>query len=159
MQFSGNSVTHFDTEGEVNENVCCLIRTPPPPPTFSVTNIDVINKIKKLKIKKSPGICQITYDMLKKHPTSYIPNFILLINTIFKFSYFPFYWKTVLIVPILKTSKHPDEAIAQLNLINSLSKLTEVSIARQFNDHIQANNIISPIQFWFRKGLFVTHPF
>lgn len=66
---------------------------------------------------------------------------------------------TVLIASILKSSKPSNDptSYCPISLLKSLSKLTEAFIARQLNDHIQTNNIISPIQFGFRAGRSVPH--
>lgn len=96
--------------------------------------------------------------MIKKLPLSYIPKLTLLINNIIKFSYFPFYRKTALTAPIIKSHKLPDNPTSYrpISLLSSLSKLTKAFTAWQLNDHIHINNIISPVQFGFRVGLSAT---
>lgn len=131
----------------------------PPPPTFFIINLDVINEIKRLKNKKSPGVSTLINKILKNLPNSYIPRITLLINSLFKFSYFPLYWKTALIAPILNSKKPPKNPIScrLISLLNSFSKLAEAFIAQHLNDHIDNNQIITPDQFGFRKGPSAPH--
>ena len=44
-----------------------------------------------------------------------------------------------------------------ISLLDSLSKLAEVFIARQLDNFIEENNIITPEQFGFRKNLSAPH--
>ena len=97
--------------------------------------------------------------MLKNLFISYIPKLTLLFNSIFKFNYFPIYWKTAIIAPDLKPKKPPDQVSSYkpISLLNSLSKFAEVFIARQPDAFIEENNIITPEQLGFRKNISASH--
>lgn len=137
-----------------------ILLTPPcPPPDISISSADVIKEINSLKNHKAPGISGITNETLKNLPPGYIPKITLLINSILNLCYFPHYWKTALIAPIHKPNKPPEipSSYRPISLLNSLSKLTEAFIARQIDEHIQNNNVITPTQFGFQSGLSAPH--
>ena len=159
LQFQGNAIANADLEKRVNDEVRHFLRAEFEPPTFRIARADVYNEIKKLKNRKAPGISGITNEALKNLPTCYIPKITLLINSIFKFNYFPFYWKTAIICPILKPRKPPNltSSYRPISLLDSLSKLVEVFIARQINAHIEEHNLLMPEQFGFRKNLSAPH--
>ena len=139
-QFQGNNIVDHDTEREVNDTVRRFLREEIPPLLENpVSHADVIQEIKNLPNKKAPGVSGITNEILKNLPISYIPKLTLLFNSIFKFNYFPNYWKTAIIAPILKPKKPPDQASSYrpISLLDSLSKLAEVFIARQLDNFIE----------------------
>ena len=70
---------------------------------------------------------------LRTYPYPILQNSPFLFNSIFKFNYFPHYWKNAIIAPILKPKKLADQASSYrtISLLDSLSKLAEVFIARQ----------------------------
>ncbi|GFW45565.1 RNA-directed DNA polymerase from mobile element jockey [Trichonephila clavipes] len=68
---------------------------------------EIINYIKKIKIKKSPGRDGITNKMIKNLPLITVFKITNIINNMFKLRSFPNAWKTAVIIPILKPGKNP----------------------------------------------------
>ncbi|GFW65476.1 RNA-directed DNA polymerase from mobile element jockey [Trichonephila clavipes] len=66
---------------------------------------EIINYIKKIKIKKSPGRDGITNKMIKNLPLITVFKITNIINNMFKLRSFPNSWKTAVIIPILKPGK------------------------------------------------------
>lgn len=91
-------------------------------------------QLRSLK-KKKTGISAISNEIIKNLSLSYIPKIVLLFNNIFKFSYFPIYWKTVIPTSILKSSKPSvlPTSYHFIFLLNSIRKLTEVYKLSKFS--------------------------
>lgn len=118
-----------------------------------VTPIHIQNIIKKMKIKKSPGIDKLNNMCLKALPKKGIIFLTGLINACFKLNYFPKMWKKSKIVPIKKPKKPPDipTSYRPISLLSSVSKVLEKVIKEKLTDFIESNNILPPQQFGFRK--------
>ncbi|GBN28315.1 putative RNA-directed DNA polymerase from transposon X-element [Araneus ventricosus] len=76
-----------------------------------------------------------------------------IINSILKFQYFPNYWKTAIVAPILKPGKNPREpsSYRPISLLSSLSKIAEAVILKRLTEATEDR--IIPFQFGFRKNL------
>ncbi|GFU98379.1 probable RNA-directed DNA polymerase from transposon X-element [Trichonephila clavipes] len=88
---------------------------------------EIINYIKKIKIKKSPRRDGITNKMIKNLPLLTVFKITNIINNMFKRRYFPNAWKTAVVIPILKPGKNPKLADSHrpISLLPILSKLAE----------------------------------
>ena len=90
--FQGNNIINYDTEREVKDTVSKFLRDDIPPILENpVSNADVIQEIKKLPNKTAPDISGVTNEVLKNLSISYNPKQTILLNSIFKFNYFPHY--------------------------------------------------------------------
>ncbi|GFU17891.1 putative RNA-directed DNA polymerase from transposon X-element [Trichonephila clavipes] len=78
--------------------------TDPIPPALPS---EIINYIKKNKVKKSPGRDGITNEMIKNLPLITVFKIANIINNMFKLRNFPNAWKTAVVIPILKPGKNP----------------------------------------------------
>ncbi|GFU03253.1 probable RNA-directed DNA polymerase from transposon X-element [Trichonephila clavipes] len=130
--------------------------TDPIPPALPS---EVINYIKKIKIKKSPGRDGVTNKMIKNLPLLTVFKITNIINNMFKLRYFPNAWKTAVVIPILKPGKNPKlaESHRPISLLPILSKLAEKIIAARLNDYLENENILVPEQHGFRPRLSTTH--
>ncbi|GFU66258.1 RNA-directed DNA polymerase from mobile element jockey [Trichonephila clavipes] len=120
---------------------------------------ELLQYIKKLKIKKAPGRDKITNKMVLNFPTSVIFQLTNLINKILHSGHFPQAWKTATVIPILKPGKDPTLATSHrpISLLPVLSKLAERIILNRLNDHLQQNDILIPQQHGFRANLSTSH--
>ncbi|GFT71472.1 RNA-directed DNA polymerase from mobile element jockey [Trichonephila clavipes] len=120
---------------------------------------ELLQYIKKLKIKKAPGNDKITNKMVLNFPISIIFQLTNLINKILYTGHFPQAWKTATVIPILKPGKDPTLATSHrpISLLPVLSKLAERIILNRLNDHLQKNDILIPQQHGFRANLSTSH--
>ncbi|GFW98384.1 probable RNA-directed DNA polymerase from transposon X-element [Trichonephila clavipes] len=116
---------------------------------------EVINYIKKIKVKKSQGRDGITNKMIKNIPLLTVIKITNIINNMFKLRYFPNAWKTAVVIPILKHGKNPKlaESHRPISLLPILSKLAEKMISTRLNDYLESENILVPEQHGFRPRL------
>ncbi|GFS51906.1 probable RNA-directed DNA polymerase from transposon X-element [Trichonephila clavipes] len=126
------------------------------PPTLPS---EIIQIIKKIKIKKCPGRDGITNKMLKKLPRLTIFKITNIINNMLTLRYFPMSWKTAVVIPILKPGKNSAlaESYRPICLLPVLSKLAEKVILARLNDHLERENILIPEQHGFRPRLSTSH--
>ncbi|GFX36706.1 probable RNA-directed DNA polymerase from transposon X-element [Trichonephila clavipes] len=105
---------------------------------------EIINYIKKIKIKKSPGRDGITNKMIKNLPLITVFKITNIINNMFKLRSFPNAWKTAVIIPILKPGKNPKlaESYRPISLLLILSKLAEKIISTRLNAFLENENIL-----------------
>ncbi|GFT46861.1 probable RNA-directed DNA polymerase from transposon X-element [Trichonephila clavipes] len=105
------------------------------PPTLPS---EIIQIIKKIKIKKCPGRDGITNKMIKKLPKQTIFKITNIVNNMLTLRYFPKSWKTAVVVPILKPGKNSAlaESYRPISLLPVLSKLAEKIILARLNDYL-----------------------
>ncbi|GFX52608.1 probable RNA-directed DNA polymerase from transposon X-element [Trichonephila clavipes] len=120
---------------------------------------EIINYIKKIKVKKSPGRDGITNKMIKNLPLITVFKITNIINNMFKLRSFPNAWKTAVIIPILKPGKNPKlaESYRPISLLPILSKLAEKIISTRLTDFLERENILVPKQHGFRPRLSTSH--
>ncbi|GFX75376.1 RNA-directed DNA polymerase from mobile element jockey [Trichonephila clavipes] len=120
---------------------------------------EIINYIKKTKIKRAPGREGITNKILQNLTLPVIFQLTNIISNIFSTGHFPNSWKTASIIPILKPGKPRglDDSYRPISLLPVLSKLAEKLILTRLNDHLTNNNILIPQQHGFRPRLSTSH--
>ncbi|GFW16768.1 probable RNA-directed DNA polymerase from transposon X-element [Trichonephila clavipes] len=106
---------------------------------------EIINYIKKIKVKKSPGRDGITNKMIKNLPLITVFKITNIINNMFKLRNFPNAWKTAVVIPILKPGKNPKlaESYRPISLLPILSKLAEKIISTRLNEFLERENILA----------------
>lgn len=123
-------------------------------------NTNVLRKIiKKLKIKKAPGIDGVPNILIKRLPEIAIEFLKRIFNGCIDLCYFPKHLKTAKITPILKSSK--DSKIASnyrpISLLSSIGKILEKILRDKLCDSLSDNGIIMQEQFGFREGHSTVH--
>ncbi|GFU93648.1 RNA-directed DNA polymerase from mobile element jockey [Trichonephila clavipes] len=88
-------------DAHINDHTNTTDAIPPALPS------EIINYIKKIKVKKSPGRDGITNKMIKNLPLITVFKITNIINNMFKLRNFPNAWKTAVVIPILKPGKNP----------------------------------------------------
>lgn len=160
QQFKENPTLNYNTELEVNNTVSNFRNnTVINPPSYTILPSEVTELIKKIKIKKAPGIDGISNKMVKNLPTKTIIEITHIINAVHAIQHFPQSWKTANVIPIYKTGKDSTapSSYRPISLLPILSKITEKTILRQLNTHLYDNNILIPEQHGFRTQLSTTH--
>ena len=124
--------------------------------TFDIiTEIEVNNLVKEIKITKSSAIEGISSRLLKDAFEVIIPELSYLYNGALQHGIFPHLWGISQVTPIPKTnlnSKKPTDwrPISQIPLPG---KLLEKIVHGQLYRYLNAQNLLSNRQYGFRKGL------
>ncbi|GFV39436.1 probable RNA-directed DNA polymerase from transposon X-element [Trichonephila clavipes] len=120
-----DQIITFIVDAYINDHTSITDPIPPALPS------EIINYIKKIKVKKSPGRDGITNKMIKNLPLITVFKIANIINNMFKLRYFPNAWKTAVVIPILKPGKIPKlaESYRPISLLPILSKLAEKIIS------------------------------
>ena len=120
-----------------------------------VTEFEVKILIKEIKITKSSAIDGLSTRLLKDAFEVLSFELTYMYNSCLQFGTFPKNWGLSKITPIPKTNPHSTDPnnwrpISQICLP---SKLLEKIIHNQLYHYLDVNNILSPNQYGFRKGL------
>lgn len=120
----------------------------------SVTRVNLMDLVKELNRKKSPGIDGISSQILKSLPATSIDLLVRVFNACLDSSYFPLAWKIGKVVPIPKPGKAQNIPANSrpISLLSNEGKLFERIILEKLNAHAEANNLIIKQQFGFREG-------
>lgn len=120
---------------------------------YPTTPSEIINVIKELKKKKSPGIDEITSTTLKEisdyiaMPLSYI------INKAIELGECPSAFKIAIIKPIYKSGcKEEVTNYRPISLISNLAKIFEKVIKSRILSYLEKYKLLSSSQYGFRKG-------
>jgi len=115
---------------------------------------EIVEAIKSLPLKKSPGIDNVCNATLKALPVRAILYLALIYNAILRVQFFPKQWKMAAILMIHKPGKPEEspESYRPISLLSSLSKLWERLIANRLNDIMTERRILPDHQFGFRQG-------
>ena len=117
-------------ESIVNNKVCeyvsAINNNPNNSNNLSTCLSEVMEFVRTLKNKKSPGSDGVTNRAIKNLPYSGVHQLVLITNAIISFNYFPNCWKTSKIIPIPKPGKTgKPENTRPISLLSGLSKLVE----------------------------------
>lgn len=102
----------------------------------------------------APGPDRISYTELKRiHPTA-LSYLLKIYNTIWLQETFPNQWRLATVIAFPKPGKPPRETSSYrpIALTTCIGKLLERIIHTRLMQHLEQNNLISPVQFGFRKN-------
>ncbi|GFV43328.1 probable RNA-directed DNA polymerase from transposon X-element [Trichonephila clavipes] len=159
-QFEPNHVDRREEFAQrIHAEVENFLATPHVQEIEPTTPTEVLTYVQRIKPRKSPGLDQITNRMLKNLSLKFLLFITLLINQLFKNSYFPDSWKTAAVIPILKLDKNPEtpQNYRPISLLSSLSKVYEFVLLRRLNQDCAASNMIIPQQSGFRPQCSTVH--
>lgn len=131
------------------------------PSEVYLTNTSQISElIRTLGRRKSPGIDGINNRCLRALPNKGIGYLTIIINSCLKLCYFPQEFKESKVIPIKKPGKQADSPYSYrpISLLSSISKLLEKVVKIRLTNFMEANNIIPPQQFGFRREHNTVHP-
>ncbi len=113
----------------------------------------IIKIIKKLKVKKAPGLDGVPNILIKRLPLVAINFLTKIINACIDGCYFPKEFKTAKVIPILKPKKDPKCAVSYrpISLLSSIGKIFERVLRDKLNDFLIEKAIIKDEQFGFRE--------
>ena len=117
-------------------------------------NIGKISKIiKKLKVKKAPGLDGVPNILIKRLPLAAVELLTKIVNACIDRCYFPSVFKTAKVIPILKPKKDPKSSISYrpISLLSSIGKIFERVIRDKLNGFLTEKAIIKDEQFGFRE--------
>lgn len=118
-----------------------------------VTPKEVLNEIKHINKKKSPGYDLITGEVLHNLPRKAIVKLTTLINAIFRVKHVPDVWKFAEVIMIPKPGKpaHETTSYRPISLLPIMSKLFEKLLLRRLKPVIEERKLIPEYQFGFRE--------
>ena len=118
-----------------------------------ISDLEVQQAIDKLKNGKSPGVDNISPELLKLSKPSITTYLRKLFNSIYTKSYFPKDWITSIIVPIHKKgSKLITDHYRGISLLCLTSKVFTAIINKRLYNWLESNNKICPEQAGFRRS-------
>ena len=120
---------------------------------------EIVQIIRQLKPKKSPGQDKILNCVLKKLPRKAHIFLAKIFSACIRFGYFPASWKHAVVIAIPKPNK--DSTIPSnyrpISLLSSLSKLFERIILKRIEQHLEVTRIVPHEQFGFKRGHSTNH--
>lgn len=157
-KISDNIISPY--EEIVQNSVHRITNAPFELPDVARVSCDEVQRLIKYSVAfKAPGadnMFNITLKHLGVGALSFIAN---IFNRCFELGYFPKCWRFAKVIPIRKPGKDPCLASSYrpISLLSVLSKIFERILHARMEDHCDVNNIITEIQFGFRKGHSTAH--
>lgn len=123
------------------------------PLDFEISMAELLKAIKKLKQGKSPGLDNISNEMLKISQTYINPCLLKLFNAVLRSGHYPEKWSNSYICPIYKSEnpKKP-ENYRGIAINNSIGKLFNIILCNRFDKYLSDNQIIHESQIGFSKN-------
>jgi len=109
--------------------------------------------IQSLKLKSAPGTEGISATMLRSLSRTALIHLIQIFNHNLRPGYFPYAWKTAMVIPFQKPGKPLSDPGSHrpISLLSTVSKLLERVVAHRANSLTHRNLILHPEQLGFRK--------
>ncbi|KAG7296291.1 hypothetical protein JYU34_021418 [Plutella xylostella] len=115
--------------------------------------IEVESFIRLLKIDSAPGLDGFRNSLIKHICKYIVVPLTHIINLSLKTGTFPDTWKTAVVTPIHKAGdKKTPSNYRPISLLSVFSKLLEKIVNLRLVKFLEANNLLSPVQFGFRQG-------
>ena len=119
---------------------------------FKISQEEVKNAILKIKNNKSPGLDNITNEMIKTWKNILTPVLAKIFNTALLCGKFPTSWTRGIIVPIFKYGNATDPGNYRGITLNScLGKLFTIILNNRLTEYTDKHKIIPPNQIGFKK--------
>ena len=102
----------------------------------------------------APGADNITYNMIKHLPDCAKVFLLKILNKIWETGIIPTSWKIAIVVPIKKPNKDPHQATSYrpISLTSCVCKLFEKMVNSRLMWHLEKHQLLSSVQFGFRKN-------
>ena len=119
-----------------------------------ITQLEIVNSIKRLKKGKAHSIDLIVNEMLIEFKDILLPSLVDMFNKILSSGYFPSSWSSAVIVPVFKKGDRSEpNNYRDISLISCLCKLfTSILNERLLNWSVD-NDIVTDAQFGFRPKM------
>ena len=119
---------------------------------------DIIDALKTLKVSKASGPDGISPRMLKHTALSISPVLAKLFNLSLQTSYFPLIWKQANVIPVFKKGNpNLTSNYRPVSLLSVVGKVFEKTVFKYFFNYLHSNNIIYEYQTGFLPGCSTTH--
>lgn len=144
--------TQFESE---NKNLFNKTPNTPNEINMDFTSYEIENAINNLKKGSSPGMDDITYELLQNLPYTSIRLLTKLINQTWTQGSIPPSWKHSIILPLLKNGKDPSQpnSYRPISLTSAICKLTEKIITTRLQWYLESNSLLTNSQTGFRQQL------
>ena len=159
LQFTPHTYQNFShlcttTEDELTRTNNIALNTSTPNDIQDTTLAEVLDIIRGIKVRKSPGLDRISNRIIKNLPITYVCWLTVLINRMLKYRSFPQSWKTAVIIPLAKKNQNLSiaESYRPISLLSSLSKIYELVLLRRLDSFCRLNNVLIPDQHGFRSA-------
>lgn len=120
---------------------------------YSINKNELHEAMKKLKNGKSPGLDQITNQMIKAGSDQLNTILLRLFNKVFSLSIYPNTWSVGFITNIFKKgSFHCPQNYRGITITSSVGKLFNSILNFRLQKYLLKNELISPCQIGFEKG-------
>ena len=140
------SIFDLDLNGFPNETNDDFLNKP-------ITQDEIENSIKCLKIGKSHGLDGIGAEFYRNTSSLITPYLLTLFNNILNTGQFPAMWCESIIVPIYKSgAKDNPSNYRGISLINTMYKIFSIILNRRIYDWVEMNGILDESQSGFRAG-------
>ena len=118
-----------------------------------ISEQDVRDVIKNIKVNKAAGPDGISPRMIKMAGDLIVPSLTKLFNKSLQFKQYPSEWKQASVIPIHKKDSKTDvNNYRPVSLTSCISKLMERTVFKHVYNYIRENNIISEFQSGFTPG-------
>lgn len=123
------------------------------PTDFKITEIEVIQAIKKLKRNKAAGLDNILNEMIIYSQSFIIKLLTKLFNEILLTGNYPTLWKESYIIPLFKAGDSTNPSNYRgIAITSNFSKLFNSILNTRLIDHFDDNDVIHEYQLGFKKG-------
>ena len=122
--------------------------------TFTPLTIDEVQKLVTNSPTKSCSLDPLPTWLLKKTLPTVLPSIARIVNSSLELYKFPSAMKTALVTPLLKKPTLDASLFKNYRPVSNLSfisKLTEKAVLKQFNNHLENNNLHVPVQSAYRS--------
>lgn len=149
-----NDIQQTVTQNDLNQYLCSLPSLSKSFVLLDTDNNEVNSIINSLKSDSAPGWDNISTRYIKHVKHEIIPIITHLANLCFKKGTFPNSLKKSIITPIYKGGQEGDvNNYRPISVIPVIAKILEKLLNSRLLSYLQTNNILSPSQFGFRRGI------
>jgi hypothetical protein len=157
-----NIFTPNELDYNTNHEITAVVRNNIPHPMNHLNPTspnELMQYIKQLSNRKSPGHDLVTNIVLKNLTNKAVAYIASLLNACLRNGYFPDTWKHAHVLLFLKPRKNGNDpsSYRPISLLPTLSKLFEKVIQKRLNKFLTENNVIPTFQFGFRPNHATSH--
>lgn len=161
LQCSPNYIdADLDHIGEINRSVRRKLRDSDDDEIIKPTSpAEVRAIIKRLRVKKAPGVDGINNRMIKHLPDRGVMHIVAIINGMLRLRHFPARWKVadVIFIPKAQSDLRFPQNHRPISLLPCIGKLAEKVVLCRLQDFVREHHVLPDEQFGFREEHSTTH--
>ena len=147
---SGGELDEGDTINNIGENSILSFT--------DVTETEVYRVVRDINVSKSSGLTNISSFIIKEAFGMLIPEVAYMYNLSLKSSNFPDPWKSATVIPIPKSGDLTQvKNYRPISLLPIPGKILEKLVHVQLSNHLEVNELLTPVQHGFRKAHSTAH--